>query len=187
MLFDTPFPTERIALFYIPLFSVSTVSCIDELACNFEGKSFKGFVSVVFVVLSMFAFVHFVRTFNIKHTYAWFYDSNTKAAMIELDSDLKERFAGKSIFLGINWVFEPSIYYYATVYFPYLRTPVARSGVNGFKDAYYCFLSDLAKIPVRARSLQTIKEFHNTETVLLKNLEALGLRNLVKGKTVPSN
>jgi hypothetical protein len=107
---------------------------------------------------------HFARTANLRYTRTWFYDANTKAAMLEIGKRFAGATPGRPVAIGNGWVFEPTINFYRTTLGYDWLSPATRDRLRrDDNDVVYCFPADLEGAGRRYRVLQA---YPDTGTVL---------------------
>lgn len=165
---DVPFPMERTALFYIPLFLLVLVYCSREIV---EVAGLVGRVTITPLLLLFYVALsaHFIMTANFTRTFAWPYDASTKAMMMELS---REHSAldnnDRQMSIGINWLFEPTINYYRISRDLKWLQPATRAGVlSEHYDYYYVFEDEREKIDRVGASI--LKHYPASQTILAKS------------------
>jgi len=113
--FDTPYLNARTSLFFIPLLCIPVVFSIQHLL---------SYNKVAALLLSLFlggfAFQHFVRSYNVKHSFEWYFDANTYEVLDFLKEYAKNNQLKEPIRLNVNWIFHPSFMYHSEKDYPNL-------------------------------------------------------------------
>lgn len=107
IIFDSPLPLDRTALFYIILFGLFILFSLDSLV---QISRWNFSLQVFILLLCCGLIFHFIKTANKEYTFNWKYDSNTKDAVNEMNKVLNGKVNEATI--GIDWKFEPAIRYY---------------------------------------------------------------------------
>jgi hypothetical protein len=159
------YPTERIALYYVPLAAASGTFFIDEYL-SWTRRRIRALCHGGAIVLSGVMLLHFFQTANLESTLTWFYDAHTKSAMV----DIGRYFRGPSsqrITISNDWVFEPSINYYRkTLPYKWLN-PANRNEafLSRDNDVIYCYVQDLQNFQF---TYTVLERYENPDTVLLR-------------------
>ena len=106
--FGANYPTERTALFLIPLFFcllIYTLNCLSRLSVRGFGNLLSKILSILFVGMITF---HTFHSFNIKYIYDWKHHADTEEMLTDLNTITK----GKLTYLGVTRTFYPPIQYY---------------------------------------------------------------------------
>jgi hypothetical protein len=173
-LFEIPFPVGRTAIFLIPLFGLFICFFFGELKDFLKQQVITNQVLSVLVFLLFLAMAyHFAINLNLKNTREWRFDSNTKAMMAELKqlNELNVK-SYKPISISNNWLFEPTINYYRTLYQMDYLTPADRDGLNKDSDYIYCTIEEMRTFEFRDIYL-IVRVFEDSETVLLRRNSAV--------------
>ena len=104
---DVPFLNARTALFFIPLVSVCMVL---GLSAWVRVKPVTGYVLVMLV--SVLSIQHFVRGYNGKSIYEWYYDENTYDVIRDITYMIETEKLTKPVKLNCHWIFYPSLSYH---------------------------------------------------------------------------
>lgn len=108
-LLDTPYLTDRTALFYVPLLALTLVFLIDRWA---EAPAVGRAVRATMFCLVLLACLNFVVNRNFTHTAEWRYDAQNEEVLRDL-AQLRERQDGPDrVYLGVTWLLEPSLNFY---------------------------------------------------------------------------
>lgn len=172
-LFDTLYPVGRTALIFIPLFGLFVFFFVCELLKLSETWSIaKPIIRIVLFILCVPVIVHFISNMNLKYTREWKFDANTKSVMAEIKSqnDLRSTL-NRHISMSNNWLFEPTINYYRTIYRMDYLYPANRDGLDQNSDFIYCSIEEMKTFQWRELYL-VVMEFEDTETVLLRKIVA---------------
>src|SRR5262249_17936864 len=98
------FPTERAALFYVPLGGLVIVGTLDWII-GAAGTKVGWALQTIGILLATVLVAHFLRAANTRYTSEWVYDAATRSAMDDLDLYVTSRRPPSPIRLGMNWVF----------------------------------------------------------------------------------
>jgi hypothetical protein len=170
LIFDIPFPVGRTALFFIPLFGLFISFFVSELKDFLNQQVISRILSAAVFLMFLAITIHFAVNLNLKYTREWQFDANTKAMMgeiikqKELDNTLHQK-----ICISNNWLFEPTINYYRTLYRMDYLAPADREGLNPGSDYIYSTIEDLKAFEY-GELYQVVREFDDTETILLRKI-----------------
>lgn len=147
-LFGTPFPIERAALYYVPLFAVTLLSAL------------RGQAAVVLSAAIVLAGGwNFIRTFDVHTNFTWPYDAHNREVLEMVDRDR----AGRPVRLGNSWMLEPSLNHYRFTRNYTWLAPMTREPIRGTEDYVYGFVHD---IPRTDRVV--LASYPDTNTVLVR-------------------
>ena len=104
-LLDVKYLVGRKSIMLFPLFGLSVYLFLEFLFREKRKKWIIGFA----ILISIFSFNHFYRTFDLKETVEWGYDAYTKDMIQYLDGNLKK---GERVKLGVYWIYGPASEYY---------------------------------------------------------------------------
>lgn len=169
-IFDIPIPVGRTALFFIPLYGLFISFFVSELKDFLKQGVIRHILSFSVSLLFLALAYHFAVNLNLKYTREWRFDANTKAMMAEM-KQLNELHSTHHAPISIsnNWLFEPTINYYRTLYRMDYLAPADRKGLNPDSDYIYCTTEDLKAFEYK-ELYQVVKEFDDTETILLQRI-----------------
>lgn len=182
----TPFPTQRTAVMYIPLFAISFIFCLNEFIILFK-KPAQILISSLAILISFFSIYHCVKAMNLSKTYTFFEDCNTKEMMRDLYFDYNRDHQYEPVSIGINWLFEHSINYYKSTKQMDWLEPATRDGMsNKMYEYYYCHAWEKESIPEHDK-LTIIKNYPETQTILVRrqNYRYLLLSKVVNFDSLP--
>ena len=155
------YPTERMALFFYPLWALATVFCLQETPLKLISYP-------ILTTLAISLTIHFVKSTNLTYCFDWFYDQHTKEVVELLE---KRHTPGQTIQLGAHWKFGPAINYYRkTKKLDWLN----HIEIPGFEkqkpyDYYYILDTEKASIPPLPTTLTTLKSYPNTQSSWIQN------------------
>jgi hypothetical protein len=161
----TEYPVERIALYYVPIAALLSVFAVDETFVT-SGAPFPlaGSVSCGLLISGML--FHLYKTENLHHTMTWFYDANTKSAVLEMERLFGGSNTEQKINIGNDWTFEPSLNYYRTTRHYDWLNPATRNRLDvDDNDVIYAYAEELEN---RAGTYSVIQRYPETGTVLVK-------------------
>ena len=168
-LFDTPFLTYRIGLFFVPLFCISVVYLISFCLAK---RNLKRITYCLVFLLSCSVSYHTVRASNFSHVLEWYYDSSTKTMLQDLQDDATDL---KTVNLGVSWAFEPTLNFYRITKRLRWLELIERNRLRGDFDYYYIFDEDLGLLgDVRTEIIRVYSsplesgEFVRSKTFLLR-------------------
>jgi hypothetical protein len=157
---NSRFLTDRMALFFIPLFFITLLIFLNDLNDN---KYFKKISIFILLIISLTSFVHFINASNTSYYYNWQINADIKQMLNDLD---KQRLIdGKtSVKLGLDGLFWQSITFYKkTKKYEWLEELQRTNKKSGNLDYYYLFEDNIFK-----NDPGKIKEYPLSFTILLK-------------------
>ncbi|HOB52586.1 MAG TPA: hypothetical protein PK176_09550 [Acidobacteriota bacterium] len=167
LVFQTLYPKERTALFYLPLFATALIAAVDWLTRR-PDRRWPGALGLA--LIAGFAAVlgwQFARSFDPHTCYTWRYDAHNDAVLRRIDQDRRIHRPDRIVRLGINWMMEPSLNFYRVTRGYDWLAPVTRTGIDsGDYDYIYAFAPE-----VRAgdRDRHTwLAAFPDTQTMLVR-------------------
>jgi|GEM_PF-5595572 len=98
LVMKTPFPLGRTAIIFIPLFFVFSFCAINFLPSN---KNILFLISIILCIHVLFS----IKKANLKYTWTWQYDANTKDVYYEI-----RKYDNKRVCL--YWLYKPTFNYY---------------------------------------------------------------------------
>lgn len=168
LLFDTRYPVERSALYYLPLFATLLSIQFDHLMSGFKQPRFNTLVMRLSLLISLTLTGYFVTNFNLSSCYSWGYDAYNKQVLHIVTNYQQQYFPNQPVSMSINWLFGPSFNYYRTTreytWLHLLTRADIRSGEHEF---IYAFETDLSGIPP---GYAQIAHFPSINTVLLAKI-----------------
>ncbi len=129
----TYYPIERKTIMFIPFIGIITAYTLDNITVNY--KNYLGWI------LSLMLTAHFILSFDKNQVREWWYDRDTKDFITQISQDA----ASNKVVLGCNWLFHPTLSFYAQTKFP---NQIEIMGYNKEIDVkkdfdyYMCFSSD---------------------------------------------
>ncbi|HMM12954.1 MAG TPA: hypothetical protein PKE03_12735 [Bacteroidales bacterium] len=164
-LFQIPYPTDRTALFFIPLAGLSLfhlgVDVHDWISTRFR-KTARLFGMVLFIFFALPLGYHFIKNINTTYVIEWKRDAHTKNA---IENILKSNNAGSPVKVVSNWYLAASLNYYAEK-LPGDMEVIIDDDFNASGDFIYCYTEDLEKIS-NIDLYEIHSDFRDTQTVLL--------------------
>jgi len=162
VLLNSRYPTDRGALYYVPITALLIVFACDEILGKSELLCI--FIRVMTGVLCAAVVFHFTETANLAHTYVWWYDADTKKAVAEMDGLFNH---GNNVKVGSYWALEPSMNYYRLSRHYEWLLPITRYHLSSSdNDAIYCFANDIRALP---SGFSLVKTFPDSGGLLLVN------------------
>ncbi|MGQ0829462.1 MAG: fascin domain-containing protein [Bacteroidota bacterium] len=168
-IFDTPYPSGRTALIFVPLFGVYLLFSVEKLLSYVKKHILFHAISIlIFLVISVPFSYHFIKNINFNYVYEWPYDSNTKQAIQKI-KEAYEKYSNKDrgIVISNSWVFEPSINHYKRIYSMDYMTEATRDPVHASADFIYLLQSDMK--PEIKKLYSVLYMFPSTKSILLKS------------------
>ena len=131
-LFEAKYPAERTALIYIPIIAVFAYILLLELITYYEIK--KLYYASLILCITIPIVINFFAGANFSRTTTWYYDAHTRDVM-KIIRDKSQNTSNK-ILVGNNWLFEPAINYYRTIWHINMNK-ADRNGINLKADFNY--------------------------------------------------
>lgn len=173
---DVPYPSDRAALYFIPLFFLLSSLLVYNLSLQIKHslpKYYELFVGSV-VFLSLALIVSFLSVYQLDRTSIWPYDQHTKQAVALLE-DSAASLAQSSMYFKVanNWLFEPAMNFYI------LQHQLNHTNHLGFVDRsgpdqdslFYYLLLPQDQAVIDQRHLQIVQQFG--QAVVASNPAAL--------------
>jgi hypothetical protein len=107
-LLEAPFPQDRFALYYVPIFAVTLLSMAGDLTVP-KGIGAR-LLSLTVSIFTVAMILHLASTANLRGTFIWYYDADTKTAMSDLQNLVGEN--PRQMSIGSDWQLSPTINYY---------------------------------------------------------------------------
>jgi hypothetical protein len=171
-----PYPSDRAALYFIPLFFLLSSLLVYNLSLQIKHnlpKYYQLFVGLV-VFLSLALIASFLSVYQLDRTSIWPYDQHTKQAVALLE-DLTSPLSKPDLYFKIanNWLFEPAMNFYI------LQHQLNHANHLGFVDRsgpdqdmfFYYLLLPQDQAVIDQRHLQIVQQFG--QAVVASNPEAL--------------
>ena len=160
-LIDTPYLTDRTAMFIVILFNLLFVVLINEFS--------KEKPKAVFLIYSAagLLFFHFAYSSNLKYVLDWKFDADTKGVIAELENQrpLNELKSNQTI--GTHYLYSPSLdFYRATNKIDWITCDIFDDSTISKYDYIYLSLADFERI--NNGNLTEIKIFPITKSILAK-------------------
>jgi hypothetical protein len=149
VLFNSPYPLGRTALFFVPLFVLAAILALDVI-CGID-RAGAGLAAAILIPAVLLAAVHFSLTANVTYSPDWPYDVDTKRMIADL-----ARFVGgdsgssRPPTLAVSWQYWPVASVYAR-WNSRARINVVEEGAPGARDFLYVRESEL---PPRVRAMK---------------------------------
>jgi hypothetical protein len=136
-LFYTKFPSDRTALYLVPLIALFFCFTLEHFI---EHYSIKKLVYLPTIILICFFIVfNFFRALNFEYSKSYFYDCSSKNAMKTIE--LLTENSKKNLTISNNWIHEPIINYYIKTKNLKLMN-ADRNGINYNSEFIFAFNSD---------------------------------------------
>ncbi len=105
--FQVPFLNPRTALCFVPLVAIW---CGYGLLGMYQHKKALGLA--MSIATASLVIQHYVRAYNIKSTYEWYYDANTYDVLRDIDDIIAQDNLPIPIKVNCHWIFYPSLSYH---------------------------------------------------------------------------
>jgi hypothetical protein len=161
-IFQTPYLTNRTALFLLVLFLFVFVFLLNEIAGE------KKILKFILPVICLLSGIHFYNSFNLKYVLEYNLNADTKAMIHDIDS-LKKEFPPEkfSMDVGVSYDFLESVNYYRCVYnLSWLNLADKSRQLDPVNDFYLFTKNDFRK--AHRDSFLVIKTYPLFKSMLLK-------------------
>ncbi len=163
-LFKNEFLTHRTALFYIPLFWLTTIFALHFLI-KIKIVKFIPYLFIIFLITALS--YHLWHTMSVSFTMDWKYDARTNEMIVDLEKEVNQsQKENQTVNLGINWLFEPTINFYRKTKNLKWLNKVNRDGFEDNFDYYYILEKDYETI--KDYNHVIIKKYPVSKSLLLK-------------------
>jgi hypothetical protein len=163
-IFQIKFPSDRAALFFIPIFMLLIVFLLFDLNDNKLLKIPSLLILILFTALVSY---NAIKHCNLKYYVDWDYDMAGKEMLNDIHRSISKTDGNKNINLGTFWIFEPSANYYRISRNLKWLNEVSR---DSFKekpfDFYYLRASDT--LGMNFNSSDIIKIYPQIGTMLIR-------------------
>lgn len=168
LFFQSLFPIERAALFYIPLFMFASLFALNTIHDTLQNHSSKYLVLFFPLGLATLMGMHFSRGFKLDYCYSWNYDAHNKDVLDLINLDRQFYFKdNESIKMANNWLMEPSLNYYRITRGYVWLEPLTRGPVEREKNNYiYLTTNEIVGWP--EMSYDVMASYFDTNTILLR-------------------
>jgi 4-amino-4-deoxy-L-arabinose transferase-like glycosyltransferase len=162
-LFETLFPIERAALYYLPLYAAALVYAVGLLRTAPTESSRRMLAPILAASTAIAVGWYFCRGFTERSACAWLVDIHNREVLDLIERDRAEQSPSRMVKLRASWMMEPSLNFYRTTRKYTWLTPVIRKPIPD-PDYIYTFEADL-KAADRGIRLASYPDLH---TVLLR-------------------
>lgn len=132
LLFEAKYPTERTALFYLPIISIFIYHLFQHLLKHYSIKKHQYIPVALCLIIPLC--LNFLEGLNISYTRTWKYDAHTKDIMTIIKD--KTQNINQRTSISNHWLFEPTINYYINIWKLNID-PANRNGINLNSDFIY--------------------------------------------------
>lgn len=169
--FNIPYPTERTALLYYPVFSLLLIFLFSNAISLSMYKFIKALFVAVLVGTTSFIAFNSYKNFNLIYSCSlWKYDTYDKQFLEIIDKDRLADGVQDSVRISCTWLYEPAINFYRITRNYTWLMPADRQGPGIEGDYYICAAQELPLI--KCDSLIILKVFDDAEVHLLKSYKA---------------
>ena len=158
----------RTGIFFIPLIGFLTILLLYRLYDS-SSKILKNICKSSCVILILFLAVNLLMSADIVRT-PWPRDADTREMIENLSREYNKGFQKTNISLGADWILEPSINFYRTVYNLSWLKPVTRDGLEKEYDFY--FYLPQSHLAMAQHDVQIIKTYPATGNTLAKRVQS---------------
>jgi hypothetical protein len=166
-LLGTLYPIERAALYYLPLLALALTFALD-LGTQRARRCYQELTAVLPAgALAVVLLGHFGRTFDPHTCYTWPEEAHNVGVLELIDRDRQTEFPGRSVTLGNDWEFEPSLNYYrVTRHYTWLAPVTRDPPTTPGRDYVYARQDALGEL--LARRPVILASYADSRTVLLR-------------------
>jgi hypothetical protein len=160
---EADYPTERMALFLLPLF----VAHVHFILLGLYQKGKTKFYDSLISIFSVAVVSNFLFYYNPSNLRGWEFEVDIERSLNSLRKEVEVDNSSKQISLGVNWIFEPACNYYRIRNeFEWLK-PMTRDRVDPeIHDYAYLYEDTLTQL--NAREYEVVERFENSSTVLIR-------------------
>lgn len=173
-LVHTLFPTERTALFYVPLFALALVSAFSwlwQLSPRFWPRVLVLALPIAFASIISW---HFYKSFNSGTCYTWPFDGHNDEVLELINRDRQINFPDRAVKMSNSWLMEPSLNFYRVTHHYDWLVKVTRNPINtDASDYIYALESDIGAIQISNHT--KLASYPDTQTVLLRVNKSKGM------------
>jgi hypothetical protein len=164
-LFGSPYPKNRTALVYLPLFGLYITYFIAELYKVFDKRVGITVLSAVTGIVLLALSSNFIHCMNTRYAFEWNFDQDTKTVMKTIKHRFDNgRYGDKKLNIANDWRSEASINYYRERYSMDFLNAATRDSVNREADIYFGPSEMIRTITIPG--VRVVDFFDNTHTFL---------------------
>ena len=180
ILFHIPYPVDRTALLYFPLFVLLFILLIAQAHSLTGNHILQTAVIIALIGTTALTGYNSYKNFNLEYTYLWRLDTHNREMMELIASDHGASAKQDSVSVSCVWIYEPAINYYRVSRNYQWMIPANREGIKPGSDYVICLADYLNHMP--NDSLMVLKKFEDVQTVLLKNKYPKKMPGIFTGK-----
>jgi len=163
-IFQIKFPSDRAALFFIPVFMLLIVFLLFDL---YEKKYFKIPSLILVFIFTGLVTYNVLKHCNFRYYVDWDFDMAGKEMLNDIRDNLPNTGEIKAINLGTFWIFEPSANYYRTTRNLKWLNEVTRDSLTEKPfDFYYLRATDTSQMNFKRSDI--LKVYPQIGTMLLR-------------------
>jgi hypothetical protein len=163
-LFQTLFPIERAALYYLPLNAVVLLFALDWLERISYHRWQKQVVLVLPIAIAVIFIWNFTRNFSTQSCYNWGYERHNYEILKIIDRDRKHNFPDQIIGLADSELLGPSLDYYRITRKYTWLAPVTKPIIGTRYNYIYAFEREVKGLG----QTSVLAYYPDTQTVLLR-------------------
>jgi hypothetical protein len=163
-IFHIKFPSDRAALFFIPIFMFMIIFILFEF---YESKYLKIPSTVLFFILAGLLIFNGIKHSNASYYVDWDYDMVGREMIQDLESNLTREDKNKTITLGTFWIFEPSANYYRVAKKLSWLNEVSRDSLKEKQFDFY-YLRPIDTVNMHFKNSDILKVYPQVGTLLLR-------------------
>lgn len=164
--FKIPFPVDRTALLYFPLFSLLFIFLVAEAVSLTRIKLVRTVIVAILIGVTSLIAYNSYKNSNVIYTYLWRYDTHNRQMLEMIAEDRQVSGKQDSVKVSCIWIFEPAINYYRISRKYDWMMAADREGFKKDADYFICLAENLNQLP--GDSLRVLAKFEDVQTVLLK-------------------
>jgi len=161
--FGVDYLRDRFAMFLLPLFLLSALHAI----AGFRHSLIRQLVPAIAVVAAVCSWISMQSHFGPEESVQWHYDMTTKDAMGTIKADMeRNHVADRTLKIGNNWLFEPTINFYRTIWKIDHLARADRKGPKGDDDYRIVFAGD--PVQLDTTRFDTLAYFSLTDVLVMR-------------------
>jgi hypothetical protein len=137
-LLRTPYPMNRTALFYLPLYALFFTYLIAEISQRLKNAGRRLVQLGILLIIAIPLWYNFTISMNLRYAFEWVFDQDTKEAMYTVKQrHLQGIYSKQELSIANDWLNTASINYYRELYQMDFLKPANLESINRESDIYY--------------------------------------------------